>query len=187
MPFTPFNWYIWVFLLLLCQSSHGTTCFLKTFSGPLNLNPCVDADKWWPLLPWSPIQSNTTHCPETPEAYLRFAFNSLWYCISFHLQLLDRNFCLLEWLFFLLKIVLVPLVWLGYSTLRTHSKGALVAGKQGTELHLWLPKGRIIPTSCLPHPPCALNRCHAVNLMGIHILLAWERNHGLWTETTTVG
>ena len=94
MPFTPFNWYIRVLLLLLCQTSAGTTFLLNTLSDPPNFNPSVDYNKWWPLLPWSPTQNKAMLCPEMPEAYLRFEFNSLRYCTSFHLKLWDRAICL---------------------------------------------------------------------------------------------
>lgn len=118
MPFTPLNWYIWVFLLLLCQTSNSTTFLLKTFSDPLNFNPSVDDDKWWPLLPSSPTQNNVILCPEMPKAYLRFEFNSLQYCISFPLKLLDRDFYLFMYLFWGQKNLLVPLTWLCYYTVK---------------------------------------------------------------------
>lgn len=72
--------------------------FCKHFHSP-NFNPSVDDDKWWPLLPSSPIQNKAILCPGTPEAYLGLKFNSLSYCISFHLKLLDRDFYLFMYFF----------------------------------------------------------------------------------------
>lgn len=112
VPFTPCNWCICIFLLLLCRISKDTTFILKTFSVPLNFSASVEDDKWWPLCPWGPTQNKAILCPAPPEAHLRLEqnlFETAWPSTP----VLQQRF-LLMYVFWGQKILLVPLTGLYY-------------------------------------------------------------------------